>query len=81
MAWWMQRAARLQEGVRNDERCDAAFSVYGEEEVARATVHTRQDLVLIVSYLSSANEQLATIRWLLMGLVVLVAAIVLRLVF
>ncbi len=52
-----------------------------EEEVARATVHAREDLILIVSYLSSANEQLATIRWLLMGVVVGVAAIALKMLF
>jgi hypothetical protein len=79
MAWWMERAARIQQGVRSDEMRDG--SVYDEDAVGHAAVHAREDLVLIVSYLSSANEQLSTIRWLLMGLVVAVAAIALKVLF
>ena len=37
----------------------------------QAIIHTRQDLVLLVSYAYSLNEQVATIRWLLWVVAVL----------
>jgi hypothetical protein len=64
--------------VRHDEAGLHSHHTFTEEEVQRATVHSREDLVLIVSYLSSANRQLATIRWLLIVLTIVVVAIGLK---
>jgi hypothetical protein len=54
---WLQRA------VRKDE-LDSP-SGYSEEEVSQAVVHTREDLVLIVSQLQRTNIILRWIRFLL----------------
>jgi hypothetical protein len=60
---WDAKAGRLQEMGMDSEA--QKTEVYSTEEIGRAIVYTRQDIVLVVSYLSSANKQLATIRgWL-----------------
>lgn len=61
MAWWHEKAAELQQSVRSSERSQG--STYDEDEVGRATVHAREDLILGVSYLSSLNRQIATVKW------------------
>jgi len=63
LRWWYTRALVLQDAVRSEE---ASISMdYDAEVVRRATVHGREDLVLIVSYLSSANVQLWHLKFLL----------------
>lgn len=74
MSWWMRQAGELQisgqisEGNKTDE--------YSEEEVNRAIVYTRQDIILVVSLLSSVNKQLAgtntRLSWLLIGMFVII---------
>jgi len=45
--------------------------------VRQSVVHTRQDVVMLVSHLSSLNEQVASIRRLLWLIAVLVAGVLL----
>lgn len=75
MSWWDAKAARLQDSVRASEIRSADFSQYGDDDVARAVVHTRRDVVLIVSHLSSLNSQLRIIKWLL-AVIAIAASIV-----
>tara|TARA_Y100001934_G_C11852029_1_gene540004 strand:+ start:336 stop:572 length:237 start_codon:yes stop_codon:yes gene_type:complete len=57
--WWSERAADLQYQVRTEEY--EMNMDYEEDHVRRSTVHAREDIVLLVSQLSSANQQLRTI--------------------
>jgi hypothetical protein len=57
--WWDKCAADLQQRVKMDS-FESAID-YSEEEVRIATVHARQDMVLLVSHLSSISKQLRTI--------------------
>lgn len=80
---WDDKAAKLQQSVRLDER--KVPVQYGEGEVNQAVIHAREDVVLAVSHLSSANEQLAkinsylaSIRWILVLIFLLLLAIAYR---
>ena len=64
-----REAAALQQMTIDSEE-EKGFS-YNSDEIGRATVHTRQDLILIVSHISSLNRQVNTIKILLGGLLVL----------
>jgi hypothetical protein len=71
MGWWYDKAARIQQRVRSDE-IDSDQD-HGDEEVRRATIHAREDIILIVSHLSALNRQLETIKiifWLILALLV-----------
>jgi len=46
---------------------------YSDGYVRRSIVYSRQDIVLLVSHLSSANRQLDTIKKLLTALVIIAA--------
>jgi hypothetical protein len=61
MNWWMKRAGELQQSVRHGE-IDKVHE-YTEDETRQASVHTREDITLIVSLLDSVNNQLSAIRW------------------
>jgi len=76
MAWWNDKAMELQRQVRAAE--DSAQH-YDEDEVRQATVHTRQDVVLLVSYLDSANRQLSDIKKLLLPIMLLLGVIAYKL--
>lgn len=57
------RAEALQQSVISQE---AKFAPdYTDQEVRMATVHTRQDIILLVSYLASINRRARSIQWLL----------------
>lgn len=73
MGWWDDRAGNLQQFVRSEEARNLEYSNYGEETVRQAVVHCRQDVVMLVSHLSSVNRQLRAIKWLLAACVVLIA--------
>jgi hypothetical protein len=75
-----QRAGALQRAVMRDEadNIEKGLDDYSESQVRQAIVHTRQDMVLIASHLSSANRQLATMRRLLWVIVVIVCWSVLK---
>jgi K+-sensing histidine kinase KdpD len=83
-SWWDEKAADVQQGVRSDE--SQLDQQYTEEEARRATVHAREDIVMIVSHLSSANRLLssanrllASIRLMLIALIIVVVVIGLKL--
>jgi hypothetical protein len=73
MRWWDEKAGRIQQGVRMDES-KISFQ-HTEEEARSAAVRTREDVILLVSHLSSANSILASIRFLLFVLTLVVIAI------
>lgn len=67
------KATDLMRGVRNDEReqLHSGASYYNDDQVRQAIVHSRQDIVLMVSYLSSLNAQIMRLTralWLIAGL-------------
>jgi hypothetical protein len=66
--WWDQKAARLQQSVRADEReMEVDFS---DSDLKRSVVHAREDIILLVSHLSSVNRQLRAIKVTLLLLLV-----------
>jgi hypothetical protein len=71
--WWDEQALRLQQSVSDSE--SERHDEYTEEEARQAAVRTRLDMVMVVSYLASANRFLASIRFTLivLTLVVIVA--------
>jgi hypothetical protein len=70
MSWWREQAYNLQNSIRETEsRSDPGYS---DEDARSATVHARQDIVLLYSLLDSANRQLRTIKLLLAGIAFLV---------
>lgn len=77
---YSEAAGSLQRAVMSSERTnlEKGLDDYTEEEVRQATVHTRQDLVLVVSYLSALNTQAATIRRLLWLILAVLAFVALR---
>lgn len=74
--WWDQKATRLQQSVRADEReMDGDFS---DSDLKRSVVHAREDIVLLVSQLSSVNRQLRAIKVTLLLLLVVLIYIAIR---
>jgi|TARA_B110000879_G_C10850103_1_gene385043 hypothetical protein len=64
MSWYEDKATELQRQVRWAEiDTKAGVNEYSESDVNLATVHMREDIVLLVSYLSSLNSQVRTIKW------------------
>ena len=57
----LNKAGRLQRGVRDDEERQRNMVDYDDQHVRQATVHAREDLVLVVSYLLSISRQLAVV--------------------
>lgn len=74
MAWWDKKADDLVYKVRSAENLDETF----DDDVKKAIVRTREDVVLLVSFLSSANRQLSSIKWALFFVVILLAFIAFR---
>ena len=71
--WWDDAAADLRDRVRKVDEEEVYKIDYSEEEVRRAIVHTRQDVVMLVSHLSSISKQLRTIsRFCFWSLLVLI---------
>jgi hypothetical protein len=65
MSSFYRRAVNLQSLVKHDEAESLRMSAdnYSDAEVRQATVHTRQDIVLLVSLLSSLNLQVRRLIW------------------
>ena len=59
MAWWWDEAARLSNEIRYDESDN--LCIYDNDTVNQATVHMRQDTVMVASLLNSLNGQVRTI--------------------
>ena len=71
MDWWNKKASELQYRVKVAEQDNEID--YSEEEVRQAIVHTRQDVVMLVSHLDSISKQLRTIsRFCFCSLLVLI---------
>ena len=66
MSKYGRKASALQEAVWSDEV--SRDIRYDEELVRRSVVHARMDIVLLVSHLSSINNQLSVIKWIMAGI-------------
>ncbi len=63
MSKYDEIASKLQTSVRiGEEDVDVE---YGAAKVNQSIVHTREDLILVVSHLSSINKQLNTAKFVL----------------
>jgi len=71
MGWWDDRAGNLQQFVRGEEARTLGYNGYDARQVRQAVVHAREDMVLLVSHISSVNRQLRTIKWLLAAIAAL----------
>jgi hypothetical protein len=69
-------AEELQQSVRNTE--SEKDVEYDDSQIRQAIVHMREDVVLLVSYLSSLNRQLMWLRRLLWTVVALLAWLTIR---
>jgi len=78
MSWWSKRASNLQLAVRESEAAYSHVNIYEEDEIRRAIVHTRQDIILLASYLDSLNSQMRSVRWLLTGVLACLIVLMLR---
>ena len=65
-----ENAVDLQSGVRaaEAENLHAGLDQYSLAEARQAVVHTRHDIVLVVSLLTSLNRQVRTLKWVVMGI-------------
>ena len=57
--WWDEKAIDLQGRTKSYEH--ELNNDFGESDVGNSIVYIREDVILLVSYLSSANKQLRTI--------------------
>ena len=71
--WWDKQAIDVQSSVRGVE--SGIPPPYSAPKTRMAVIHTREDVVLLVSHLSSANLQLPWIVKLLMALLVILVVI------
>jgi hypothetical protein len=78
MNWWDEKAGNLQASVRDAERNMYGKNMYDDEQVRAAVMHAREDVVMIVSHLSSLNRQVRTVKWLLAVIAVLALLTFLR---
>lgn len=76
MSQYDKKAAELLSVTRESE-AEKAHD-YETAHVRRSVVHSREDLILAVSYLSSMNEQLVWVRRFLAVIAVLLLAIFVR---
>ncbi len=74
MRWWDKRAGELQNKVRSDE-LDQQIG-YDDSAVRKAIVHAREDIVLLLSHISSANRQLWTIKIALLGILIVLIVLI-----
>src|SRR3989338_3965709 len=74
---WHKRAGELQSSVRESENKKGYD--YPDDKVRRSIVHSREDIILIVSYLQSVNEQLVIIRLFIIAIIVLFVLLLLKL--
>ena len=73
---WHKRAGELQSSVRESENKKGYD--YPDDKVRRSIVHSREDIILIVSYLQSVNEQLVIIRLFIIAIIVLFVLLLLK---
>ena len=68
-----KKAADLQQEVRTSDYEDLQYQKYEDEHVKQSVIHTRQDVVLLVSYASSIIKILKSIRFILGAILILFA--------
>ena len=76
MAWWDAKAYEMHLSVVDGE-LDREEEI-DDERLRRAILYARQDIVLVVSQLSSANRQLQTIKFTLFALVAVLIFVVVK---
>ena len=76
MTWWDDKAVRWQQLNRRDEY--EKDDEYSEREARRAVVYTREDITMIVAYMSALNRQIAHIKILLAALLAVVIYLAIR---
>jgi hypothetical protein len=77
MNWWDDKAGRLQDRVRLSELDMPVEDLYEEQAIKRAIVHTREDVVMVYSQLSSLNSQVRSAKWALVLIAILIGYAVL----
>lgn len=75
MSSFARRAAALQTGVKHDENrsLEMLLDDYSDAQVRQSAVHTRLDVVMLVSLLEDLNVQVRRLVWI--GLIALAMAI------
>ena len=68
-----KKAADLKDEVRMSDYEDLQYQKYEDEHVKQSVIHTRQDVVLLVSYASSIVKILKSIRFILGAILILFA--------
>ena len=76
VSWWDKTAGELQQSVRAAEQ--ELIEDYSDEKVRQQIVHTREDIVAIYSYMSSANKHLGAIKVLLLVAIAVLVYIAVR---
>jgi hypothetical protein len=69
--WWDEKAGRLQSQSFGDHPTESGT----KDDTYKIILHARQDIILIVSYLSSLNRQASHISLLLVVVVMLLTYI------
>tara|TARA_B100002019_G_C21060191_1_gene493715 strand:- start:489 stop:734 length:246 start_codon:yes stop_codon:yes gene_type:complete len=68
-----EKAVELHNEVRKDSYEKLQYEQYEDEHVKQSVIHTRQDVVLLVSYASSIIKILKSIRFILGAILILFA--------
>lgn len=68
----------LQHSVKQNEMHLDPMPEFGDDFVRMNIVHTRQDVVGLLSYLSSLNKQIKTVRFLLAGILMALIVIIFK---
>ena len=68
-----KKAADLHYDVRKDDIEKLQYEQYEDEYVKQSVIHTRQDVVLLVSYAQSIVKILKSIRFILGAILILFA--------
>lgn len=74
------RAKAVQQSIIEEEaeQLRNGFSDYTEAQVRQAIVHTRQDLIFMISALGNLSRQAVALTWLVKGLLVLMGLLLWR---
>jgi len=75
-AWWDAAAGNLQRVGRDSEGLKA--EEFSDGDARRAAVYTREDLILVVSYLSSLNRQIALLIRIVLAIAIIAAVVAAR---
>jgi hypothetical protein len=78
MAWWDEKADRLQQSVISADIENLHKFQHDDDHVRSSVVHARQDMVLLVSQRSSLNKQVRTVKILLAAIAILLFGLVLK---